>query len=316
MFERCPVPTPFPVGPVNAYLRERTIVDPGPDWEVAWSTLRDALAERSLEPADVERVVVTHPHPDHFGIARRFRDRGASVLASEAAAAILADFEGRLDDELAYFRSFLPRHGVPESTTETIVDLSAAFREYVLDCPVDRTVADGDAIEAGETTLTARSVTGHAPGELRFAYESETGDRRAIVGDHVLGEITPNPLLQPPPDADGRRPRTLPAYNDSLAALGEEGFDRLLPGHGAEIDRPRYRIERILESHERRTARVLSLLDESATAYDVMCGLFPDISADEVFGGMSEAIGHLDVLEARGRVERDRNDDRITYGRQ
>ncbi|MFC7193655.1 MBL fold metallo-hydrolase [Halosimplex aquaticum] len=86
------MPTPFQVGPVNAYLADRTLVDPGPDSDEAWSALTDALAERDLAPGDIERLLITHPHPDHFGLASRFRGRGASVVAHPDAAAIMADF--------------------------------------------------------------------------------------------------------------------------------------------------------------------------------------------------------------------------------
>jgi glyoxylase-like metal-dependent hydrolase (beta-lactamase superfamily II) len=83
VFDRVPVPTPFQIGPVNAYVAGRTVVDPGPDSEDAWDALRTALGERRLEPADVEQVLVTHPHPDHFGLANRLREDGATVVVAE-----------------------------------------------------------------------------------------------------------------------------------------------------------------------------------------------------------------------------------------
>ncbi len=311
MFERRPVPTPFQVDPVNVYVAARTIVDPGPETDEAWAAVRSALADRDLEPADVERVLVTHPHPDHCGLARRFRDRGADVLASPETAAILADFGGRLEYEQSYFRTWLPRHGMPEETASTIADLTNAFRRYVSDCDVDRVLTGGDEVAVGPTTLTTESVTGHAPGELLFSYRAD-GDRAAIVGDHVLGRITPNPLLQPPAEPGGDRPRILPAYNDSLERLRDRSFDRFLPGHGDVIDRPTDRIDAILAAHEDRTDAVLDLLDGPTTAYEVMEGLFDDLSIGDRFGGMSEAVGHLDVLEQRDRVRR-REHNHITY---
>lgn len=319
MFERHPVPTPFPVEPVNVYLEGRTIVDPGPDTDAAWETVRTALAAHDLEPEDLERVLVTHPHPDHFGLAGRLRERGAAVLASEAAAEILPAYGDRLEYERTYFRTLFVRHGLAEQDARAIADITAGFTRYVADCTVDRVLETGDVVDLEAGTLSVSRLAGHAPGELCFAYEDEDEDDRcAIVGDHVLPEITPNPLLQPPDEPGGERPRVLPAFNDSLAALRDREFDRLLPGHGAVIERPTDRIDAILAAHERRTDAVRSLLDRETTAAAVMDGLFGELSPTEGFPGMSEAIGHLDVLEARGLARRrednrNRNGNRITY---
>ena len=313
MFERHPVPTPFPVDPVNVYVAGRTIVDPGPATDEAWSIVTSALGARGLEPADVEQVLVTHPHPDHFGLARRFRDRGARVLASEATAAIIAAYDDRLEYERRYFREAFHRHGLSESQVERVFEFTATLSRYVSDCPVDRLLADGDVVDVGSTALTAGEVTGHAPGELCFSYEHDD-QRRAIVGDHVLAEITPNPLLQPPEEPRGDRPRALPAFNESLERLRDREFDRFLPGHGPLVDRPGERIDEILTAHEERSDAVRSLVSGPTTAAEVMDGLFGDLPPQEVFSGMSEAIGHLDVLEERGLVGR-RTDgaNRITY---
>ncbi|MFC4448130.1 MBL fold metallo-hydrolase [Halorussus aquaticus] len=78
MFRRLSIPTPFQVGPVNAYLAGRTLVDPGPGSEEAWAALLDGLEARGLGPTDIERVLITHPHPDTsdwpVACARRARE--------------------------------------------------------------------------------------------------------------------------------------------------------------------------------------------------------------------------------------------------
>src|SRR6056297_3645165 len=81
MFSRLSIPTPFQVGPVNAYLAGRTIIDPGPDSEESWEALAAGLADHDLEPGDLDRALITHPHPDHFGAARRLREAGVEILA-------------------------------------------------------------------------------------------------------------------------------------------------------------------------------------------------------------------------------------------
>ncbi|WP_256392258.1 MBL fold metallo-hydrolase [Natronoarchaeum rubrum] len=308
MFSRLSIPTPFQVGPVNAYLAGRTIIDPGPDSEESWEALAAGLADHDLEPGDLDRALITHPHPDHFGAARRLREAGVEILAAPATAEIIRAFGDRLDYEQSFFEDFFVAHGMSRSTASTVVELPEAYLPYAPDCEVDATLADGDVLEIADLDVTVEAVEGHAPGELIFTYEA-AGRDRAIVGDHVLGDVTPNPLLQPPAEPGGERPRMLPAYNDSLAELRDRGLDEILPGHGERIEAPGERIDEMLAAHEDRTDNVRALVEEPATAMDVMEGLFDDLPATEYFPAMSEAIGHLDVLEARGDVTPTEGDD-------
>ncbi len=311
MFERLPIPTPFQVGDVNAYLAGHTLIDPGPDSEDAWDRLTDELAERGLSPGDVQQVLITHPHPDHFGLAGRFRAAGARVLASPAAADIVRDFEGRLATEQSFFVPFLQRHGVDAATAETVTELPEAYLPYAPSCEVDEELSGGDAVDVTGQFVDVHEAEGHAPGELLFAFDGPAG-RTAIVGDQVLPDITPNPLLQPPPEG-GQRPRVLPAFNRSLDRLAEREFDHMLPGHREPVPDPAGRIETIRAEHEERTANVADIVDDPVTAADVMRDLFGDLPATELFPGMSEAVGHLDVLEERDQVRRDESDGVVTY---
>ncbi|WP_134669794.1 MBL fold metallo-hydrolase [Halorussus marinus] len=303
MFTRLSIPTPFQVGPVNAYLAGRTLVDPGPGSEEAWASLLDALEARGLGPTDIERVVVTHPHPDHFGLAHRLRESGARVLASAATAEIIADFEARFEYERSFFVEFFERHGMAASTAELVTDLPESYLTAAPDVETDRTLADGDTVAVENAAITAELVDGHARGETIFTYDAESGER-AIVGDHVLPDITPNPLLQPPVEPGGERPRVLPAFNRSLERLRDREFDRLLPGHREEIANPTDRIEEVLAAHEDRTENVREIVAAAGpiTAVEVMDELFDDLPATEYFPAMSEAVGHLDVLEVRDEI--------------
>ncbi|NHN59365.1 MULTISPECIES: MBL fold metallo-hydrolase [Halorussus] len=321
MFRRLSIPTPFQIGPVNAYIAGRTLVDPGPGSEEAWAALLDGLEARELGPTDVEQVLVTHPHPDHFGLASRLREAGARVVASPMTADIIADFEARLDYEQSYFVEFFERHGMARSTAETVTDLPESFLRVAPGVETDVVLEDGDAVEVAGTDVTAEAVAGHAPGETIFTYETDDGEDWAVVGDQVLPDITPNPLLQPPVEEGGERttgsrsssdrwsdggerPRVLPAFNRSLADLREREFDRFLPGHREVIENPSERIDEVLAAHEERTENVKEIVAEGpTTAVEVMNDLFDDLPATEYFSGMSEAVGHLDVLDERGEVE-------------
>jgi glyoxylase-like metal-dependent hydrolase (beta-lactamase superfamily II) len=165
----------------------------------------------------------------------------------------------------------------------------------------DREIVSGDTLVVQDTILEVDEVLGHADGECILSYDLD-GERRAVVGDHVLPDITPNPFLLPPGDGRDERPRVLPSYNRSLDRLRDRNYDRLLPGHREVIDAPSARIGEIREAHEERTDNVRDLVDGPTTPVDVMDGLFGDLPVTESFAGMSEAVGHLDVLEDRGEV--------------
>lgn len=301
MFSRLSIPTPFQVGAVNAYLAGRTVVDPGPESEEAWSRLLDALEARELAPGDLDRVLITHPHPDHFGLASRLRGAGADVVASGAAAAVMGDFLGRLDREQSFFRPFFERCGMAESTAETVTQLPEAFVDYAPSVETDREVSAGDRLTVAGERVGVEEVSGHAVGEVLFTFRTDRG-REAVVGDTVLADITPNPFLQPPPEPGGERPRVLPAYNDTLERLRDEDYARMHPGHRDVIERPAARIRDILDAHHERTEQVYELVDGPTTPVEVMGELFGDLPVTEYFPGMSEAVGHLDVLESRDRV--------------
>ncbi|MFC6733231.1 MBL fold metallo-hydrolase [Haladaptatus sp. DYSN1] len=314
MFTRLSIPTPFRVGAVNAYLSGRTVVDPGPDSEEAWAALLDGLEANGMTPADLRQVVVTHPHPDHFGLASRLKAEGASVVASPEAARIMADFPGRLQHEQTFFADFFERNGMSAATANAVVDLPESYLSYAPSVETDTEVTEDDRIEINGEPLVAKRVTGHAIGELIFAFD-EGNERHAIVGDNVLNEITPNPLLQPPEPGEDERPRPLPAFNESLRRLEEAEYDRFLPGHRTIIENLTERIGEMLDAHEARTEKVYGLVDGPTTAVEIMGELFGDLPVTEFFPGMSEAVGHLDVLESRGKVAAHENGGVIVYER-
>ena len=81
------VPTPFPIGAVNVHVvlaDPVTLVDTGPRTAEAWEALVEGLAAHGLVPSDVKRVLMTHAHQDHFGLARRLADFGAVLHGSVA----------------------------------------------------------------------------------------------------------------------------------------------------------------------------------------------------------------------------------------
>jgi glyoxylase-like metal-dependent hydrolase (beta-lactamase superfamily II) len=292
------VPTPFEVGSVNAYLLGGVLIDPGPDTEKAREALVEGLESEGVGLEGIEAVVITHPHLDHFGLASYVvEESGASVFVHEDAVEAVVDHEAHYEEERDFFSGLLVEHGMPESTAEYVLRLPSAFLDLAPPVPHDSVVpvSDGDAFT--DASLEAVETPGHCFGSV-----SPVRDDGVFTGDHLLDHITPNPTLQKP--IDGERRRSVIEYLGSLERVADVGAERAFPGHGEPIDDVCGRAEEVIAHHEDRADEFEGLLEEPMTAYELMCEKWHELPATEQFFGMSETLGHLELLEERDRVVR------------
>lgn len=303
--ERFEIPTPFSIGPVNSYLFAGdgvTLLDPGPATHEAYAEIETNVARHGYAVTDVDRVVVTHPHMDHFGIANRIAEEsGAHVLAHADAAERLEDPIGFFDREQEFFAPFLRSMGVPNEIVDTVTQLPESYSQFQEPVSVDRQLAEGDVVDVG-VELEALHTPGHSPGSVCLVAPDEGV---AFTGDHVLSDVTPNPLLTLLPGSENERTRSLPTYLASLRKLDSVDVDVGYGGHGDPIPDLHGRIRETIEHHREREGTIADILADAGptTAYRVMQEMFSDLPATEMFPGMSEVIGHLDLLEDDGRVE-------------
>jgi glyoxylase-like metal-dependent hydrolase (beta-lactamase superfamily II) len=298
---------PFAVRAVNCYLLEGdplTLVDPGADWSETMVELEDALAARRLRVEDVEQVILTHQHYDHVGLAHRVRERsGATVVAHELLRDFLGDLPGQMELEDTYQADVMRPHGVPEAAIAELYAVSREHRIYGGSVTVDRTVRDGDVVVAGGRELLVGERPGHSPTDTVFTIEAE---RLSIVGDHLIGHISSNPVIHRPLDRPAGvrdRMRSLPRYIDSLRRTAGLDVDLLLPGHGNPVEGHRALVDERLDFHERRKQRLFDGLGNGPrTAHGLALDLWGHVAEREAFLTLSEALGHLDLLEDEGRV--------------
>lgn len=313
-----PLPIPFATRVVNGYLLEGeplTLVDPGPDWSETAIELEAELAARGKRLEDVEQIILTHQHYDHVGFAYAVRERsGAPVVAHELLAPFLADLPGQMELEDRYQADVMRLHGVPAETIDGLYEVSKAHRRYGGSVHVDRLVHEGDVVEAGGRRLVVRERPGHSPTDTIFVDEAE---RVAIVGDHLIGHISSNPVVHRPlsrPADPRNRMLALPAYLDSLRKTAELDLDVLLPGHGNPVEDHRALVDERLDFHLRRKERIFSGLGGRAlTAHELALGLWGSVAEREAFLTLSEALGHLDLLEQEGRVRTIDDDGLVRY---
>jgi glyoxylase-like metal-dependent hydrolase (beta-lactamase superfamily II) len=318
---RIPLPTPFQVGDVNAYLLRgdpRTLVDAGPLMEETEARLDEGLAALGLAVEDLELLILTHQHDDHVGLAGELvRRSGADVAGIAPLAAYLADTDASMDADDAYSVALMRHHGVSEKTVETLHGISVAFRRFLGDVAVTRVLADSDELVAGGRTWRVRERPGHSPTDTVLA-----GDGLVLAGDHLLEKISSNPIAHVPvgaPDpaalaASPDRPRTLLTYADSMRATATEDRGALiLPGHGDPFTGAAALVEKRLGMHDRRAEKILAALTHPRSAADVGRDLWRHVPVTQAYLVLSEVLGHLDLLEQRGAVATEERDGIVYY---
>ncbi len=305
---RLAIPTPFQVGRVNAYLIEDdplTLIDSGPNSERSLQELEQGLATLGHAVEDLELLVVTHQHVDHFGLAATLAQRsGAEVTALAALAPYLRDFETatELDDRFA--QRVMLRHGIPTDVITALRSVSASFRSWGAAVEITRPVRHEEELRLRDRTLRVLHRPGHSPSDTVFVDES-----RAIMfaADHLLANISSNPLLARPldagPDFTGPRPRALIDYMASLERTREMDLSLVLPGHGPPIADHTSLIASRLYMHRRRAERIHGLIAQRPlTAHEIATELWGNVAVTQAYLTLSEVLGHVDLLREQARV--------------
>ena len=299
------IPTPWAVGRVNCYLVEDdplTLVDTGPNSGRALDELERALARHGRRVEDLERIVITHQHPDHEGLTEILRRRsGAEVCALDRLAPWLADWRGEQKADDAHAAALMARHGVAPDIVAVLEALSQNFRAWGSSSPVDRQLADGDELPFARRTWRVHHRPGHSATDTVF-HDAER--RELIGGDHLIGHISSNPL------ASKDQPQALVSYLDSLRATAAmDGVDRVLPGHGEEVTGVADLVSARLRMHERRARKIAGLLEDGPlTAHAIARRMWGEVAIKQAFLTISEVLGHLDLLMADGVVASSEDD--------
>jgi glyoxylase-like metal-dependent hydrolase (beta-lactamase superfamily II) len=296
------LPTPFYIGPVNVYLIAEdpvTLIDTGPKTKEATEVLREGLRRAGFRVADIRRIVLTHAHEDHCGLARSLRDE------AKDAEVLVHDWEtghrvGRLEYE--QHRQLLTRAGVSGEEIETMRRMYEGVRRYAdsFDDHEYSTLEDDAELKFASGALRVVHTPGHTPGSCSFVREA---DRTVIAGDCVLKRITPNPILSPDPVDRSKRFRSLAEYLVSLARLRAFAPTLVYGGHGEPVRDYEELFNRYLRRIRERQGQVINLVPRGgATAWEVAREMFPDADDVHRFLAVSEAVAHLDLAHSEGKI--------------
>ncbi|MGH9116260.1 MAG: MBL fold metallo-hydrolase [Acidimicrobiales bacterium] len=302
------VPVPIPDNPlryvlVYAFESERGpyLVDAGWNTDEAYETLVSGLALAGFDVRDVKGVLVTHIHPDHYGLAGRIREAsGAWVALHPADASLIESRYGDPDQLLELMATMLRRDGAPADEITSLQNASMPIRSFVWAAAPDILMEDGDKPEVPGWDLTAIWTPGHSPGHLCFY---EAGNRVMLSGDHVLPRITPNISFHPQAGPD--------PLGDFLASLDKVGaFDasEVLPAHEHRFANLRERVAELRAHHQARFDEVIAAIrDGVTTTWGIAGRMTWNRPWDQIQGWMrraavGETLAHLHHLEKMGIV--------------
>ncbi len=289
----------FPDHVNNVYLirdgRRVTLYDCGSQTALSQDDFRRAgtvLKKIFDEPAgfdDVNDVVISHAHIDHFGGVGAWSGR-ARVYAHEFDARVVSRFEERIVTAAMQLRVFLERSGVDAATRAELEQMYVFTKQLFVSVPIDHALTDGAQVNG----FTVHHAPGHCPGQICLQVHNVM-----LTADHILPRITPH---QSP---ESITPWTgLDHYLLSLEKFRRVGgVDLALPGHEEPIPRLSQRITEIEAFHQARLAKVRALCSEPKTTQEIAAELFGVQHGYARLLALEEAAAHVEYLARRGALE-------------
>ena len=319
---RLPVPLPnSPLGHINAYLIQDDngylLVDTGWDTDEAFGSLEEQLAEIGTRPEEISQIIITHIHPDHYGLAGRLKQLSrAKIAMHQLEKKNIRTRYINMDKLLQQLAQWLAVNGVPTDELPDLQIASTPVAKFVVPTSPDITLHGGETITAGVFNFKVLWTPGHSPGHI-VLYDS--GHKILISGDHVLPHITPNVARHP---QSGENP--LNDYINSLNPLKQLEVELVLPGHEQPFDNLSDRIDRIVSHHHERNSEILGILgDKTKTAYqlvkeiiwmpDTRASRWHDLSPLDRRLAILETISHLEFMRFEGQVDTLSQDGAIYY---
>jgi glyoxylase-like metal-dependent hydrolase (beta-lactamase superfamily II) len=307
---RITVPTPFYVGPVNVYLIQEeplTLIDAGPRDPRSLEALRSGLASLGQKLSDIKRIIISHAHADHYGLARVvIEESGATAYIHEWDAPAVA-----AETDYQAYRELLSSAGVPKQIVDRMEAGYEKFKGFAYPLDHVETLKDDDEILFEHESLSVVHTPGHTPGSICLV---RTSNRLVFASDTVLKTITPNPVLSPDPINPKRRFQSLGEYLVSLARVRALAPTLVKGGHGDDVTDFDEHFHRMYRFTNSRQSKLMSLLPkDGTTAWDASMMLFPDAGGYHRFLALSETVAHLDYAVAENKLTVERKGEHEIY---
>ncbi|SFE21046.1 Glyoxylase, beta-lactamase superfamily II [Lentibacillus persicus] len=303
--KRVTLDLPFRLDHVNCFLAEGangwTVIDAGLHNE---ETIK--RWDEELSGKDVNRIIITHYHPDHFGYAGGLQAKlDSSVYMTET------DYKAAENAWDQHFLNELETNyelaGIPEDEAEKMLSNTKAFVPIVTPFPkVDHYFKDGETVRIGAFDYEVIATPGHSDGLVTFYNR----DKNTLLStDHILPKITPNISYWFHGD-----PNPLGSYLDSLDRIKQLDAAFVIPSHGDPFHGANDRINEIKAHHADRLDETLEALGNGGTVYQVCQQLFKkELTVHEMRFAVGETLAHLEYLRYRKACKRALNAGKYWY---
>jgi len=314
---------PIPDNPLeylNAYLIEGRegflMIDTGWYTPEAFSALKKGVKGLGIVFTDIADIVVTHVHPDHYGLVGRIKQASPQTRLSmhRWEASLIEPRYIEFSELSKKTATMLQRHGLPQSQLDGPGAASmSALKHLTLTLP-DSIFHGGEIITTGIFDLEIIWTPGHAPGHICL-YESE--NQLLFSGDHVLPVITPNVSYH---IQSGDNP--LGDYLSALHKLKNLPVKKVLPAHEEIFTDLPTRMEEIAAHHQRREAEIRqTIAEEPHSAYEISSQItweVPDLTWEDFppmlrRSAIQETIAHLEYMRWEGTVSRIIDETSVSY---
>lgn len=300
------LPLPFALNHVNVYLLNApsgwTIVDCGINWDKGRQVWQYAFDELRFSGADIEQIVLTHVHPDHFGLAGWLYQLAQSAgrdIQIKTSQREIEQAQAVWGNERIEFKYWLSDNGMPPDMADDVDHSMGDTYKMTLPHAPHLTALDlNQPIKLGERLFKPIFAPGHSDGQILFYDASE---KLLLSGDHVLMKITPNIGLWENTDSN-----PLGAFMASLRDLSSLDVDIALPGHRNIIEDWSGRISELLLHHEQRLDLVIAKVSKGHwTPYQIANHLFDTgrFTTHEWRFAIAETLAHLDYLRVEGKIK-------------
>ena len=276
-----------------------TLVDCALDTPEARASFEAALQKLKLEFSDIKRIIVTHHHPDHYGLAGWIQAQSnCEVLMLDLdigrGARFWDEWEAWLEPHVQHFA----RHGLPLENLDEIRLESRATRHRVHAGTRLTPLSAGDTLELGGKTFEVLWMPGHADGHLTLWDKTE---KLLIAGDVILERITPNVGLWA-----NSRPNPLLDYLNSLEQVKQLEPSKTVIGHyGPIIENAATRAEEIIGHHHARLNELRAQLETPMNAFEASFILFArELNSTGRRFALTETLAHLEYLHLNGELSR------------
>jgi len=309
---------PYPLGETNVFLIESgdgwVVIDVGVDLKSTRLVWEQAVKELGISFKQIQRIYITHCHPDHLGAAQWLQqccEAPVYMLREEIERAQKYIFLDQIDFKELYRRAIshemkinkFPEHKIDELIEDWYTEVRPLYLEPAEILPLDV----GDKSDLGGNSFKVMSAAGHSDGQCMF-WSAQL--KQLILADILSAGAYlhftdwPHTSLQNP----------LRNLFDLLAQLKEMGVGRAFPGHGLVIEDLDAQLDKLNRKHQRILNKAESLVIKPTNAGEIYSQLFE--IQDYVHHhrvAMGETLGYLNYLVSEERLKKSSDEDAVIY---